>query len=119
MERPYRHIAVERTGDVWCVRLLQSRLEEPALYELCDELTQLVDRDGCRNLALSLGPEEPQFLYSVFLAKLVTLLRRLRAAGGGMILTDVGPDTRKIFEACRLVDLFDFKPDQAAAVAAL
>jgi anti-anti-sigma factor len=118
MERPYRHIDIERAGDVYCVRLRQSKLDETALYELADELTRLVMEDGCRKLVLSLGPEEPQFLYSVFLAKLVTLQRRLQASGGALKLADAAPDTVRIFDACRLTPLFEFVPDRAAAVAA-
>jgi anti-anti-sigma factor len=118
MERPYRHIEIERPGDVHCIRLRQPQLDEAALYELCDELTQLVAQDGCRKMVLSLGPEEPRFLYSIFLAKLVTLQRRLQAGDGGLKLCDVGPDTKNIFEACGLVRLFEFYPDKGAALQA-
>src|SRR6266542_41229 len=61
MDRPYRHIEIDRTGDVHCVRLCQAKMDETALYELADELDRLVSADGCRKLLLSLGPEEPQF----------------------------------------------------------
>jgi anti-anti-sigma factor len=118
MDRPYRHIKLERTGDVHCVRLRHAKLDEAALYELADELISLITEDGCRKLLLSLGPEEPQFLFSVFLAKLVTLQRRLHANGGALKLADVSADTRRIFDACRLTSLFDFVPDRAAGLAA-
>jgi anti-anti-sigma regulatory factor len=80
-------------------------------------LVRLVEEDGCRKMVLTLGPPEPEFLYSIFLAKLVSLQRRLRERGGALKLTGVGPNTLRIFEACRLVPLFDFAPDQDAAVA--
>lgn len=118
MDRPYRHIAVERAGDVHCVRLTHAKLDENGLYELNDDMNQLVGEDGCTKLVLSLGPEEPQFLYSVFLAKLVGVQRKLQTKGGGLKLCDVGPDTRAIFDACRLTPLFTFYTDRAAAVAA-
>lgn len=118
MERPYRHIAIERAGDVHCVRLTEPKLDENGLHELSDELNRLLAEGGCRKLVLSLGPDEPQFLYSVFLAKLVGLQRRLQAVAGGLKLCHVGPDTMQIFEACRLTPLFAFYPDRAAAVAA-
>jgi anti-anti-sigma factor len=119
MPRPYRHIEVACPGDVFCVRLRQPKLDETALYELCDELTRLVTEDGCRKLVLSLGPPEPQFLYSIFLAKLVTLQRRLKGNGGALKLCEVGPETMSIFDACGLARLFEFYPDQAAALKAL
>src|SRR5439155_18894423 len=93
-------------------------LNEDALYELGDELTRLLREDGCQKMVLALGPEEPECLYSVLLAKLVALQRQLRSAGGGLKLSDVGPDTRRIFDVCGLTPLFEFHPDRAAAVAA-
>jgi anti-anti-sigma factor len=118
MSGSYRHIEVACPGDVFCVRLRQSKLDETGLYELCDELTQLVAEDGCRKLVLSLGPPDPQFLYSIFLAKLVALQRRLKDSGGGLKLCDAGPDTLSIFDACGLARLFEFHPDQAEALKA-
>src|SRR5947209_7726391 len=118
MERPYHHIEVERSEDVFCIRLRKPTLDEAALHELSDDLSQLLTRDGCCKLVFSLGPEEPQCLYSIFLAKLVALQRRLKAAGGGLKLCEVGPDTLRIFDACGLTSLFAFMPDKAAAIAA-
>jgi anti-anti-sigma factor len=118
MESPYRHLDVERAGDVFCARLRQPKLDEHGLYELGEDLNRLLGEDGCGKLVLSLGPEEPQCLYSIFLAKLVSLRRRLKAAGGGLKLCQVSPNTRKIFDVCGLTPLFEFHPDRAAAVAA-
>jgi anti-anti-sigma factor len=87
------------------------------VYELGDELHHLAAQDGCRKMVLSLGPPEPQFLYSVFLAKLVTLQRRLQARGGKLKIADTTPETRDIFDACGLTNLFDFAPDRATALA--
>lgn len=118
MDRPYRLITVDRSGDVFCVRLRQRQLEEPEVHELAGELLRLIDQDGCRKLALSLGPEPPQCLYSIFLTKLVTVQRHLHAAGGALKICDASPEVVSVFEACRLKECFDFVPDQAAARAA-
>ncbi|HEY7158729.1 MAG TPA: STAS domain-containing protein [Gemmataceae bacterium] len=112
-----RHIDVERRGDVFCVRLRQPRLEEAAIYELSAELRDLVTNDGCRTMALSLGPESPECLYSIFLAGLITLQRVLREHGGELMLCHAQPDVRDIFKACGLDPLFHFLPDFEAAVA--
>jgi hypothetical protein len=119
MESSYRHITVERAGDVFCVRLARPRLDETAVLELADEWNALIDREGCRKLVLSLGPEDPECLYSVFLAKLVSLQRRLQEKGGALKLAEAGPHTLNIFEACRLKTFFDFIPDRAGAIEAL
>jgi anti-anti-sigma factor len=119
VERPYRHIAVERQGEVFCVRLPRQHLDESAVYELGDELLSLVADQGCRKLALQLGPEPVQCLYSVFLARLVSLRRRLLEHDGALRLYDVPPETLDVFDAARLKDYFDFAADRDAAVAAL
>lgn len=116
MTRPYRHIEVEMRGDAFCVRLLQTRLNEPVLYELASELRGLVVDGGCREMALSLGPKPPECLYSVFLAKLISLQRLLSERGGGLILCHASPVVHEIFAACCLDRLFHFLPDFEAAV---
>ncbi|MFO0842080.1 MAG: hypothetical protein U0797_06710 [Gemmataceae bacterium] len=63
----------------------------------------------------SLGPQPPYCLYSVFLAKLVSIRNALARAGGRMVLCDVGPSTYGAFEATRLHQEFTFLPDFAAA----
>ena len=110
MERPYRQIEVQRAEDVFCVRLRKRQLNEAGVYELGDELVRLIEEDGCRKLVLSLGPEPPECLYSVLLAKLVTAQKRLHAHKGVLKIADAGEETIAIFEACRLKDLFDFSP---------
>jgi anti-anti-sigma factor len=119
MDRPYRQIEAARHGDVFCVRLLHRNMDEEDLHEFSDELNGLIENEGCRKMALNLGPEGPLCLYSIFLAKLVSLQRRLQQAGGGLQLAHVSPDTYKIFEACKLQALFEFAPNQNAAIVAL
>ena len=117
MSRPERYIQVDRRGDVFCVRLSQQRLEEAQVYDLGAELRALVAEEGCRKLALSLGPESPECLYSVFLAKLISLQRVLREHGGELVLCQVQPAVRDIFTACGLDNVFPFVADCEAAVA--
>ena len=115
MER-YHFIRVDRRGDVFCVRLGRTRLDEAEIYQLADELIDLCVIQGCRKLALSLGPEPPDCMYSVFLAKLISVQRTLREHRGEMVLAEVGPVVQTIFEACRLDNQFHFVPDFAAAI---
>ena len=116
MSQPYRFIAVQRRGDVCCVRLRRTRLEEPEVYEAADELLALAD-EGCRQVALSLGPDGPDCIHSVFLAKLMTVQRVLGERGGALVLCEVSPVTRTVFAASRLDEQFCFLPDFDAAVA--
>jgi hypothetical protein len=118
MPRPYRTIDVERTDDVFCVRLTKTELPEPEVHDLANELVELVTDEGCRKLVLVLGPEPPNLIYSVFMGKLLMVRRRLLEAGGALKLCSVGPAVRGVFDALQLAQYFDFYPDRDAAVAA-
>jgi hypothetical protein len=114
----YKYIRVDRQGEVFCVRLRQTRLEESEIYHLGAELLDLCEQQGCRQLALSLGPEPPDCLYSVFLAKLVSVRNALRRLDGELILCEVRPTAYQVFEACLLHREFTFVTDFGAACAA-
>ncbi len=116
---PFRQLDVDYQADVICIALRQRRLDEAAVLEVGDELLRLIHEQGCRKLVLSLGPEPLQCLYSVFLAKLVTVQRHLHEKGGQLKLCDLHPETRTVFEVCQLDEYFDFMPDRAKALAAL
>ena len=119
MGRPPQLITVEPRGDVACVRLRSHQLDEPEVLALAEELLSLISDDSCRKMVLSLGPGQVDCLYSVFLAKLVTLQRKLHEHGGALKIVEASPDTLNIFRACKLLDWFDFVGDRATAVAAL
>lgn len=119
MSAAYRQIDVEKNGDVYCARLLTRRLSEKDVYEFGEDILKLINKEGCRKLVLDLGPKDLLCIYSVFLAKMVTLNRRLTKDGGALKLARVGPETYHVFEICHLHTLFDFCPDVATAVAEL
>jgi anti-anti-sigma factor len=119
MDPVYQNISFERKHDVFCVRLRRNRLEEKEILAMADELLRLIREEGCRKMILCLGPGALDCLYSVFLATLVTVRRRLRECGGVLKLCEVAPQTLEVFQACHLQQYFDFEPDQATAVRAL
>jgi anti-anti-sigma factor len=119
MAEPYRQLEVEQVADVFCVRLRHARLDIGSLDELTAEMDRLVDEQDCRKMVISLGPEEPECMYSLFLAKLVSLQKRLQMAEGSLTIAEASKDVQKIFEVCGLESLFDFKPSRTAALAAL
>ena len=117
MAKNYRHLVVERYGNVACVRLAKSRLDENEIHELALELIHLAREGGCPRVALCLGPQTPECLYSVFLAKLISLQRRLESLGGGLKLCQCTSQVIEILDACVLLDRFDIVADPAAALA--
>ena len=113
----HRQLDVEHQNDIVCAHLRKRKFEETEVQELSDELLSLILDDGCRKLVLSLGPGSPECLYSIFLAKLFTVRRRIGELGGTMKLCDVSDDVIGVFEACHLKEFFEFYPDQASAMA--
>ena len=119
MELPFKQLDFEQHGDVYCVRLAHNRFDESGLEELSKEAGRLIDEKGCRKMVLNLGPEDTLCLYSVFLAKLVNLQKRLAAAGGALALAGLSDTTQHIFGVAGLNKFFTFYPDAATAVAAM
>jgi anti-anti-sigma regulatory factor len=116
MSHGYRHIDVELHDTVAVVRLIKPRLDEQEIYQLFQEVQDVARVRGCPRVVLCLGPKAPDCLYSVFLAKLISLQRRLNESGGGLKLCQCGPQVVEILDACLLLDRFDLVPDPAAAV---
>jgi hypothetical protein len=119
MARPYRHLVVEEKQGIQCIRLRQSRMDETDILEMGDEFASLINDHGCRKMALSLGPQQLECLYSVFLAKMVMVRRLLAEREGQLRICDATPETLGVFAACHLKEYFDFVSDQATAIAAL
>ena len=112
----FRHIVVFREGDITCIRLKHARLDEMEIQQLGEEILSIGGPPG-HKIALSLGPDTPFCLYSVFLAKLVTIRNAVARMGGGLVLCEVGANTFETFKATRLENLFTFVPDFPSAIA--
>jgi anti-sigma B factor antagonist len=118
MQRPYQHLDYDEHNGIFCVKI-KNRLGEEALEQMGAELGRLVDEAGCRKMVLCLGPGDLDCLYSVFLAKLITLQRRLEAVGGALALAALSPNTHDVFRATGLGQHFRFYPDIDSARQAL
>lgn len=119
MDRPFHFIDVDRREGVFCARLRQQNYSDNELEDLGAEIGRLVDEEGGRRLVLTLGPADPQLLFSVFLAKLINLQKRLEAGGGQLAIAQVGPATLAIFQVAGLERFFHFYSSEDEACAAL
>ena len=119
MDRPYQYLHVERVDAFRVVKLVRPAYDDDALDQMGDELARLLDEEGCRSVILSLGPEDPKCLYSIFLARLVNLKKRLELAGGTLSLTDVSADTKKIFQVAGIEKFFQFHDTVETALKAV
>lgn len=117
MSSPYRHIEVQRTVDVFLVRIKQTQLDDAAIRAMSDEVESMVLREDCRKLVMSLG--QLTCLYSVLIAKLIKLRRLMSERHGALKLCNISTEVRDVFESCQLQHYFDLAQDCDAAVQAL
>jgi anti-anti-sigma factor len=80
-----------------------------------EQLFHLVDDLQRRRLVLDFASVDS--LTSLMIGKLVTLNKRLRDAGGRLVLCNVKPDLRGVFEVTGLTRLLAIYPDEQAALA--
>jgi hypothetical protein len=111
----YSHLLVEMLGDVALVRLRTSRLEVDEIEAFGEELATLAGEVG--RVILVLGPEPPDCLYSLFLAKLIRVRNVARRAGGELVLCELNDFTFSVFQACALDRAFVFRDSVDQAVA--
>jgi hypothetical protein len=115
----FHQITVEPRGDVFCVRLKNPKMNEMQLHQVGEELNQLVTEDGCRLMALALGFDQIECLYSSFIGKIMSVRKLLLENGGHIKLCEVGPASLGVLKTCKLTELFDIHPDLDSTVAAL
>jgi anti-sigma B factor antagonist len=102
------HMTVEDRGPALLARFGWDRgWDEPAEEAVADKLSELAGRLAGRTLLVSLA--EVPLLTSGLLGKLVSLHRRVRAAGGKFALCDLSPRARELLARTRLDRLFDVR----------
>src|SRR4051794_37946262 len=89
-------LQVEVAGDVTVVKLTTPPFDDSNAEPLGQQLADLVDRLGRHRLHLDL--DDVQLLSSVGLGKLLTLHKKVRAAGGELRLYNAQPLVYEVFE---------------------
>ncbi len=108
----------ERVGDVTVVRVKLPMLPgDDATEELFRQLYALIGEGGCGKLVLNLAPVE--YVASVTLGRLVTLVTRARAAKAGLALCQLTPVVERTLQVARLADMMSIHADERAAVQSL
>ena len=112
-----RRLEVEDIGDVTVVNFVDRRiLDEQNIQIIGDQLFSLVDTEGLRKLLLNFGNVE--YLSSAALGKLITLNKKLQAAGGRLILCNIDPQIYEVFEITKLDKFFNIQKEEQAALQA-
>jgi len=117
MNRSSRLIDVSKQEGAVCVRVRPEHLDELEVIAVADELQLVSQQKDCRKLIVSFDNRPIQCMYSVFLAKLITVQRRLAVHDAVLILAEVHPVIRSVFEACQLDTYFLFTKTVEEALA--
>ena len=112
-----RRLEVEDIGDVTVINFVDRKiLDEQNIQVIGEQLFSLVDQDGRRKLLLNFGNVE--YLSSAALGKLITLNKKLQAAGGRLILCNIDPQIYEVFEITKLDKFFNIQKEEQAALQA-
>jgi len=113
-----RRIEVSESSNVTVVRFKDQKIIDPeAIYELGEELFDLVEKNDRPKLVLNFSNVE--FLSSAALGKLITFEKRVKRGGAELILTNIAPEIYQVFAITNLNKLFNIKDTEADALAVL
>jgi len=100
-----RRLEVEDIGDVTVINFVDRKiLDEQNIQVIGEQLFGLVDESGRKRLLLNFSNVE--YMSSAALGKLITLNKKVQAAGGKLVLCNIDPQIREVFEITKLDKLF-------------
>jgi len=112
-----RRLEVENIGDVTVVCLTDRKiLVEQSIQVIGEQLLNLVNESGRKKLLLNFRNVE--YMSSAVLGMLVTLNKKVLAAGGKLVLCGIDPQIREVFEITKLDKLFVIRGDEQEALQA-
>ncbi len=110
-----RRLEAEEIGDVTVVSFMDRKiLDEQNIQIIGEQLFSLVDESGRKKLLLNFGNVE--YMSSAALGKLITLNKKVQAAGGRLVLCNIDPQIREVFEITKLDKLFVIRGDEQEAL---
>ena len=94
------------------IRLTNRDLDSETIPVLVDDLIEVVLESGHPNLYLDFS--QIRMLASAILGKMLSLDTRLREHGGRLIVVNLDPQLYETFQATRLTEVLDVRPDAVA-----
>jgi anti-anti-sigma factor len=108
-------LRVVKQNDVAVVRFATSRiLDQSNVQELGEEFDSLLDEHNLDKLVLNF--ENVSYMSSAVMGKLVSLLKKIQAAGGQLKLCNIEESIYEIFEIMRFDKMFDICESEDEAV---
>jgi anti-sigma B factor antagonist len=108
-------LQTEMIGDVLVVNFVDRKiLDEQNIQIIGEQLFGLVDQN--QKILLNFGNVE--YLSSAALGKLIALNKKVKAAGGRLILCSIDPNIYEVFELTRLDQILKIESDEQKALQA-
>jgi anti-sigma B factor antagonist len=112
-----RRLEVEDIGDITVVNFIDRKiLDEQNIQKIGEDLFSLVDELGRRKILLNFGNVE--YLSSAALGKFINLNKKVRAAGGKLVLCNIAQHIYEVFEITRLDKMFNIQKDEQGGLQA-
>jgi anti-sigma B factor antagonist len=107
---------VVRCGAVTVARFVDSRIiDETAIQDVAEQMSELAYDATFRPLVINFANVE--FLSSALLGSLIRLNRTIEASLGRLILCNLRPPIREVFDITKLSTRFDIRDSEADALA--
>lgn len=114
-EDAWQRIEVRHEGEIAIVQFKDRKiLDEVRIQEVGNELLDLVEVQGCKDLVLNF--KDVDYLSSMALGKLITLRRKIKEINGRLKLCNITPETFQVFVVSRLDTFFDIHHDEQTAL---
>jgi anti-sigma B factor antagonist len=112
-----KRLEIEDIGDVTVVCFTDRKiLDEQNIQVIGEQLFSLVDEMSRKNLLLNFSNVE--YMSSAALGKLITLNKKVQSIDGRLVLCNIDPQIREVFEITRLDKLFTIRSDEQEALQA-
>jgi anti-sigma B factor antagonist len=116
-----RRLNKEHIDDVTVINFVDKKiLDEQNIQMIGDQLSTLVEEENtqrdCKKFLLNFGNVE--YLSSAALGKLIALNKKIKGLGGRLMLCNIHPDIREVFEITRLSTFITIQEDEQAALQA-
>lgn len=115
MTQANRRLDLEEVNDVTIARFTDKKiLDESNIQIIGNQLFNLVDEDHRQKIVLDFTNVE--YLSSAALGKLITMDKKVKAAGGKLRLCSIRPDIKEVFKITRLDKLFQIVDNRDKAI---
>jgi anti-sigma B factor antagonist len=108
-------LRIQKQNDVGVISFVTSRiLDQSNVQQLGEEFEDLVDKHKLEKIVLNF--ENVSYMSSAVMGKLVGLLKKVKNAGGRLILCNIEDGIYEIFEIMRFDKMFDIRKTEDEAV---